>query len=434
MGRTLDQVRYKCALGAMQTVQSIDRVLPILHAGPGCSDKLSTGNGNSGYFAPRIFPCTNLSEKEIVFGGEGRLRETIENALQVIDADLYVVLTGCSSEIIGDDSAEVVNSFRLQGKPVIHASTAGFKGNNYLGYEWVLQSIFEQYLDDGKEYETEKGLVNVFASLPLHDPFWYGNLEALENLLADVGLTANIIFGYDRGLKNIGKIPCAEFSLVVNPWLGLESARLLEQKFGIPCLHYPNLPVGAFETGKFLLALSEFAGLDVEKTKKLIAERERKYYYYIERFADIFLENRIMSKRFTVVADTQYTLALTRFLVNDMGLFPQRQYAMEDVPARHQATIREYFRDMNYGIEAEISFETDGHAVHDEIRKADYMGYPLLIGSSWEKKVAEETAAHFLPISWPLNERLIINSSYVGYEGALKFLEDIYSVVLTRYT
>jgi nitrogenase molybdenum-iron protein beta chain len=434
MARTLDQARYKCALGALGTVQSIERVLPILHAGPGCADKLSTGNGNSGHFAPRIFPCTNLSEKEIVFGGEGRLQETIENALRVIDADLYVVLTGCSAEIIGDDSGEVVNTFRLQGKPVIHASTAGFKGNNYLGYEWVLQALFEQYLDEEKEYETEQGLVNVFASLPLHDPFCFGNLDALEGLLADIGLKANIIFGYDRGIKNIDQIPRAQFSLVVNPWHGLESAKLLEQKFGVPYLHYPNLPIGATETGKFLLAVSEFAKLDVEKTKRLIVEKEREYYYYIERFADIFLENRIMSRRFTIVSDAQYALALTRFLVNDMGLFPEKQYAMEDVPKRYQEAIRESFKDMNYGIQAEVSFETDGYIVHEEIQKADYMGYPLIVGSTWEKQVAAETAAHFLPISWPLNERLIINSSYVGYEGGLKFLEDIYSVVLTRFT
>jgi nitrogenase molybdenum-iron protein beta chain len=434
MARLLDKAKYKCALGALQTVQSIERALPILHAGPGCADKLSTGDGTSGYFAPRVFPCTNISEKEIVFGGEDRLGETIENALRVIDADLYVVLTGCSSEIIGDDSQEVVNRFRSKGKPVIHASTAGFKGNNYLGYEWVLQAVFEQYLDSGKSQKTENGLVNVFASLPLHDPFWYGNLRTLTQLLQELGLKPNTIFGYGRGVKSIKKIPKAQFNLVVNPWLGLSSVQLLQELFGTPYLHYPNLPVGAFETGKFLTAVAEFAGLDSQKTQKFIKEKESFYYYYIERFADIFLENRIMSKRFTVVSDTQNALALTRFLVNDMGLFPQKQYAMEDVPLQYQADIQGYFADLNYGIKAEVSFATDGYTVHKEIKEQDYLGYPLIIGSAWEKKVAKETSAHFLPISWPLNERLVINGSYVGYEGALRFLEDVYSVVLTRFT
>ncbi|MDR0671709.1 MAG: hydrogenase [Oscillospiraceae bacterium] len=434
MARTLDQVRYKCALGALQTVQAIERVLPILHAGPGCADKLTAGNGTSGHFAPRIFPCTNIAETEIVFGGEQRLREVVENALRVIDADLYVVLTGCSSEIIGDDTGEVVRGFRTADKPVIYASTAGFKGSNYQGYEWVLEALFTQYLPEEAGGETEKGLVNVFASLPFHDPFWEGNLTALEGLLADIGLTANIIFGYGRGLKHVDRIPRAQCNLVVNPWLGLSSVRLLKERFGTPYLHYPNLPVGACETSKFLRAVGAFAGLESDAVERVIAEKESRYYHYIERYADIFLENRVMAKRFTVAADTQYALALTRFLVNDMGLFPQRQYAMEDVPEAYRADIEGYFRDMNYDIEAEVSFETDGYLVQNEIRGADYHGYPLIVGSAWEKKVARDTNAHFLSIAWPLNERLIINSSYVGYEGGLKFLEDVYSVVLTRFT
>ncbi len=114
MPRILDQARYKCGLGGMQTVHAITKALPILHSGPGCADKLEGAGsaGTSGHFAPRIFPCTNISESEVVFGGERKLRETIENALRVIDADLYVVLSGCSAEIIGDDIEAVVREFR----------------------------------------------------------------------------------------------------------------------------------------------------------------------------------------------------------------------------------------------------------------------------------------------------------------------------------
>ncbi|EDK34797.1 Nifk6 [Clostridium kluyveri DSM 555] len=119
----------------MRTVHGITRAIPILHSGPGCVEKLERDFGSSGYFLSHIFPCTNISEKEVIFGGEGKIKETIENALKVIDADLYVVLTSCSSEIVGDDAEEVVRSFKNAKKPVIYASTPGFKGNNYLGHE-----------------------------------------------------------------------------------------------------------------------------------------------------------------------------------------------------------------------------------------------------------------------------------------------------------
>ena len=432
MPKLLDQPRYKCALAAMQTVQSISKALPILHSGPGCADKLQSGNyGGSGHFAPRVFPCTNLNEKDVVFGGTERLRETIANALKVINADLYVVLSSCSAEIIGDDMEEVIRSFQDAPKPVIFASTAGFKGNNFLGHEWVIQAIIEQYLQPAAG--KSKGLVNIWAGIPQHDPFWYGNLFALENLVAQLGLTPNTIFGYDRGIKNIAKIPAAEFNLLVSPWVGLTNVQLLEEKFGTPYLHLPTLPIGAFETSKFLRAVGEFAGVDKAKTEAVIAENEKKYYYFIERFADVFLETRVMAKRFAVVADAQYALAITKFLVNDVGLFPAKQYVTDNTPPELQETIRQEFKTLNYGIEAEVAFIADGYLIQQEIKETYFNGYPLIIGSSWEKKIAQQTQAHYLAVSWPVNERLVINSSYVGYEGGLTLLEDIYSVVLTRF-
>lgn len=151
MAKLLDKQRYKCALGAMQTVQAITRAIPILHSGPGCAQKLSDGTGSSGYFSPNIFPCTSINEKDVVFGGTKKLETTIENALKVIDADLYVVLTGCIPEIVGDDIGEVVSRFEDADKPVIYASTAGFKGNNYIGHEQVIDAIIDQYLEKSEE-------------------------------------------------------------------------------------------------------------------------------------------------------------------------------------------------------------------------------------------------------------------------------------------
>lgn len=431
MAKMLDQPRYKCAMAAMQTVQAITRALPILHSGPGCAEKLSGTAGCSGYFSSHIFPCSNISEKEVIFGGEEKLRDIIANSLKVVDADLYVVLTGCTQELVGDDVANIVRSFKGAPKPVIFASTAGFKGNNYQGHDWVLSAIFDQYLKPtGKK---EKGLVNIWASPPQQDPFWLSNLRELEKLVSAMGLTPNTIFGHNRGLKNIDRIPSAEFNLLVSPWVGLESVKFLKEKFGTPYLHYPVLPIGAFETTKFLRAVGELAGVQKSAVDKIVGEREAEYYYYIERYADIFLETRVMSKRFSVISDAQYALAITKFLVNDVGLFPAKQYVTDGTPEEFRPALTRAFADLNYGIKAEVSFSSDGYQIHEEIKKADYFGYPLILGSSWEKKLARDTKAHYLAISWPNFERLIINSSYVGYGGGLKLLEDIYSVVLTRF-
>ncbi|RKM58348.1 hydrogenase [Butyrivibrio sp. X503] len=431
MAKLLDKQRYKCALGAMQTVQAIERAIPILHSGPGCAQKLSDGNGSSGYFSPNIFPCTSINEKDVVFGGVKKLHSTIDNALKVIDADMYVVLTGCIPEIVGDDSGEVVSEFADADKPVIYAPTAGFKGNNYKGHEQIIDAIIDQYIK--KTDKKEKGLVNIWADVPYQDLYWLGNLRALEKLLKEIGLTPNTIFGYQRGIKNVDKIASAEFNLLVSPWVSLKNVKKLEKKLGTPYLHYNTLPIGAFETSKFLREVGKFAGVDEKLVEDVITEHENYYYYLIERFADLFLENRVINKQFSVVADAQYALGITKFLTNDLGLVPAKQFITDDTPKEYREAITEEFKKLNYGLEAEVVFETDGYKIHEEIKNHDYHGYPLVLGGYYDKEVTEDLKGNFLNISWPVKDKIVLNDAIVGYEGGIRLIEDIYTVASQRF-
>ncbi|MBQ9589481.1 MAG: hydrogenase [Butyrivibrio sp.] len=431
MAKLLDKQRYKCALAAMQTVQAIDRAIPVLHSGPGCAQKLSDGTGSSGYFSPNIFPCTSINEKDVVFGGVKKLHSTIDNALKVIDADLYVVLTGCIPEIVGDDSGEVVSEFADAEKPVIYAPTAGFKGNNYKGHEQVIDAITDQFLE--KAEARRKGFVNIWADVPYQDLYWLGNIRELENLLKEIGLTPNTIFGYGRGIENIKNIPYAEFNLLVSPWVSLKNVKKMEKKLGIPYLHYKTLPVGAFETSKFLREVGKFAKLDESKVEEVITQHEKYYYYLIERYADLFLENRVINKQFSVVADAQYALGITKFLTNDLGLVPAKQFIVDDTPKEYREDIAAEFKNLNYGLEAEAVFETDSYKIHEAIKEHDYHGYPLVLGGYYDKEITEDLKGNFLNISWPVRDKVVFDDFIVGYTGGIRLIEDIYTVASQRF-
>ena len=431
MAKLLDKQRYKCALAAMQTVQAIDRAIPVLHSGPGCAQKLSDGTGSSGYFSPNIFPCTSINERDVVFGGTKKLESTIDNALKVIDADLYVVLTGCIPEITGDDCSEVVSRFSGAPKPVIFASTAGFKGNNYVGHEQVIDAISEQYLEPTDE--RVPGLVNVWADVPYQDLFWLGNTREIERLLRSIGLVPNTIFGFAHGIENIRLIPKAQFNLLVSPWVMLGCVKKMQRRFGTPYLHVPTLPIGATETSKFLRTVGSFAGVASDVVERAVSEGEAYYYYLIERYADLFLENRVINKEFSVVADAQYALSLTKFLVNDLGLFPATQFVTDDTPDRHRKLIADEFAALNYGIRADVRFETDSYKIHQVIRETDYHGYPLILGSYYEKEICESLKGNYINIAWPVQDKVVLDEHYAGYTGGIKLIEDIYSVAVQRF-
>lgn len=433
MAKILDEPRYVCALGGSQSVQAIHRAIPVFHSGPGCAARVSGDASGTGYLATNTFPCSNIGETEVIFGGEGKLQEVIENSLKVMDGDLFVVLSGCTTEIVGDDIEQVVSKFQHAEKPVIYVNTPGFMGTNFEGHEWVVDAIIKQYLTKLPKDEKIKGLVNIWGPVPSHDPYWLGDFRELETLVRELGLTPNIIFGEYRGMENLNKVPLAEFNLLVSPWVGLSNVKLLEETFGTPFLHYPTLPVGAHESSAFLRAVASFAGLDFKLVEALIAKHEQEYYYYIERSVSVFFENRTASKMFSTVTTAYSALAIAKFLINDFGLMPNKQYLTENVPLAHQERIAGYFKDFNYGIEAEIVFSTDGYLIHRQIEEEYYAGPPLIVGSTFEKSLVRKLDGNFLCISTPFQQKVVLHSSYAGYHGGLKFLEDLYTGVYQTY-
>jgi nitrogenase molybdenum-iron protein beta chain len=433
MAKILDEPRYVCALGGSQTVQAIHRAVPVFHSGPGCASRVCGNGSGTGYLATNTFPCSNIGETEVVFGGEGKLRDVIANSLKVIDGDLFVVLSGCTTEIVGDDLEQVVSEFQNVEKPVISVSTPGFKGTNYEGHEWVVDAIIKQYLARLPKGNKIKGLVNIWGPVPSHDPYWLGDFRELENLVRELGLTPNIIFGEHRGIENLNKVPLAEFNLLVSPWVGLSNVQLLEQLFGTPYLHYPTLPIGAHESSAFLRAVAEFAQLDPKPVEAIIAKHEEEYYYYIERSVSIFFENRTASKMFSTVTTASRALAVAKFLINDFGLMPNKQYITENVPPEHHERIVGYFKNFNYDIEAEVVFSTDGYLIHQQIEEEYYAGPPLIVGSIFEKQIVKKLSGNFVCVSTPFQQKVVLHSSYAGYHGGLKFLEDLYTGVYQTY-
>ncbi len=437
MSNYIEQPRYSCALGAQQTVIAIKRAVPIVHAGPGCSVKIGDliGQGE-GYAGGSTIPCTNSSESEIVFGGENRLKEVIAGSFQVIDADLYVVLTGCTSDIVGDDVGQVVRNFQAEGKPIVYVETGGFKSNNYVSHDTVLKAIVEQYVDShATDRETVPGLVNLFATIPYQDPYWNGNLRELKRVLEGIGLRVNTLFGADsEGVAEWLAIPKAQFNLVVSAWPGLETVKDLEQRYGTPYLQFPYLPVGGVETTRFLETVAAFAGLEPQKTEGFIKREEAIFYSHLERTADFMLEFRYGIPRiFHTLLDATYAVGISKYLLNELGILPGKLYIVDNTPESYQEAIRQQFLKISETRSAEVVFETDGGQIQEELRKHPSGKRALLLGSVWERDLAKEINADLLPLSVPISHRLILNCGYAGYNGGLRVIEDLYDRVLDTY-
>lgn len=245
----------------------------------------------------------------------------------------------------------------------------------------------------------------------------------------------NILFGNSsKGLEEWTNIPNAEFNLVISPWVGLDTAKLLQNKYGTPFLHYPVLPMGAVETSKFLKKVASFANIKEEVIDSVINEEEERFYDYIQGAVDFLTEFRsTFPNKFYTIADSTYSLGISKFLVNELGLTPNVQYVVEEPDAKYLGIIEKEFKNISEDSEAEVIFENDGGKIHKEIKERYHKAKgTLILGSSWEKDLAREINGVLLYVSLPISHKVVLNKTYVGYNGGLNLTEDIYSKVVDK--
>ncbi|SEL03858.1 nitrogenase molybdenum-iron protein beta chain [Butyrivibrio sp. ob235] len=441
MEQSLEKQCVGCAISSYYTVLSIEKFLPIMHAGSGCirngGPLMGAQNGSQQGvgFSEGLMPSSNLVDVDIVFGGEKKLKKVIDKSLEYYDADAYVVLAGCVAAIIGDDLEEIERSYEDAEKPVLVTEVAGFKGNNIFGHEQVVKKIIDSLCVKSDKINPKQ--VNVWGIIPYYDPFWAGTYDAIEKMLTELGFEPNIIYGKGRGIKNIRKIPEAAFNLVLSPWWELNIAKHLKTKFGTPIFHYPVLPIGPTETTKFLRALKEYANLDESLIEDYIKKNEDKYYYYIEKGISLLCDAKVLPKRFLTIANSTYALSSAKYLINDLGLIPEKQYLSDDVPAKYQQLIIDEYQNFDGGITAEVEFQADVGKALDDVRKLreehERVNPPVLFGSLWNDVEARRWKTDSIHISAPVGNVVILNKTYFGYSGGLTFFEDYYSVIAKRF-
>lgn len=426
MSQIMENPKGGCVLAGINSVLgAIDRVCPIYHSGPGCcmqttaADQGQSGHKSSCFVSSVSLPSTNMLEREVVFGGTDKLRTTIQGAIDIIDADAYFVLTGCTAGIIGDDIESVTGEFSEKGYPVYPIDTPGFAGDSNLGYEIIWNTLIDKVIEDN--VEKDEKLVNIFGIVPYHDPFWSGALEEVDRILSRLGLKVNTFFTKHQGIDTIRKCSGAALNIIINPWLFKGPAKKFEEKFKVPSIRIPGLFIGATDTTKFVRTVAEKLGLDKTLVEKVIKEEEDYVYSYLAQAIGV-----VSWKRFAVVADANNAVGITRYLANDYSFTPVLVIVSEPIfrPEDKERIITE-INELEYAVPPKVLFLTDQFEINEAIRNEENE-ITLLLGSSNEREIALEKEIQFILAAFPMNERLIFNRTYAGYRGSLTFTEDIY--------
>jgi nitrogenase molybdenum-iron protein beta chain len=376
-----------------------------------------------------MISTTNIAENNVVFGGEDRLEEQIENTLFALDGDLYVVITGCQVEIIGDDSKAVAR--RFADRNVIGINTPGFLGNTLKGYDAVMNALVEHIIEPSKVKDNQA--VNIFGVVPGHDVFYRGNLDEIKRLLSLIGVRTNTFFGTGNSVSEIRNYGSAALSVVLSPKTGVEPAAKLQQLNDTPYI-LSEIPIGPTGTAQFLRQIGKELNIDSALIESVIESETRYYYNFFAGIVDTYSDLDFQRYAITV-ADSYYAHALTRFVANDLGWIPHLTSINDIQEEDEQAEYLKRFDDISSEVKPVVVFEQNAGQIIKHVRNSwalnhnekyyDALSPAYVIGTGIESGLAEKLGASLLQVAFPVTNRVVMNKGIAGFRGGLTLVEDL---------
>ena len=124
---------------------------------------------------------------------------------------------------------------------------------------------------------------------------------------------------------------------------------------------------------------------------------------------------------------------MAKFLLHETGVVPKEVFATDNVPEKYREDILKDLQSTSSKREIPLYFEADAGKAQELIRKTEHKGKGLILGSGWDKKLANEKDMEFLSVAVPSPVRLVLTTNYAGFSGGLRLIEDIYGKALDGY-
>ena len=184
--------------GALSVVSRIRGAVPLIHGPVGCAfqRKISAFRPYSLFYD---LPCTDLRDQNVVFGGEEALKEGLIETYQKYRPELIVIITTCTSDLIGDNIPGVIREVQASGAvgcKIIYSSGDSVGKAKRVGAQDVFLAIVDQLLGDLEVPERPAApLVNL---IPYSDDRAGMKTDEMVTVLEQMGIGLNRIY-FDHG-------------------------------------------------------------------------------------------------------------------------------------------------------------------------------------------------------------------------------------------
>ena len=266
--------------GARVVLNPITDAFHIVHGPIGCASYTwdIRGSLSSGSELYRNSFSTDLSEKDIVFGGEKKLAAAIDEVVEKHHPKVIFIYATCIVGVIGDDIEAVCRlAERKYGVRVIPVKSPGFSGNKSHGYKMACNAILS-LLEPHRGIPKAEG-VNILGDFNLAGEMWL-----IKNYLREIGIPVVSTITGDASHDNLIKAPSARLNIVQCAGSMTYLAKKMEQEMGIPFVKISFF--GVEDTTQSLIRIAEAIGNDenIRRAKSFTQVQTEKLKSFSERY------------------------------------------------------------------------------------------------------------------------------------------------------
>lgn len=247
--------------GARVVLMPITDAVHLVHGPAGCASCTwdIRGSRTSGEDLYKTGFSTNLLEKDIVFGGEKKLLDTIIEINNLYQPAAIFVYSTCVVGLIGDDlncvcrKAENITKCR-----VIPVQSEGFRSfNKSLGHQLACDALLNNVIGTGRMEDKLAREISSQPTLNIVGEFNVaGDLWAIKPLIERMGIKVLSVITGDSCVEEIARAHYADLNIVQCQKSSNYLARQMEENYNIPFLKVNFF--GIEDTAQSLRAISEF--------------------------------------------------------------------------------------------------------------------------------------------------------------------------------
>ncbi len=406
-----------CALeGVAGIIAGIRDVGIVIHSPQGCASTVNAAyDRHEMDMTMRKIGCTRLFESDIIMGATDKLKKIIRQSEEAFGLKVMFVVGTCSADIIGEDIEAVCRELQPEMKAkLIPVIAGGFRGNLYAGMDLGLEALLP--LIQKSAVRVTK-TVNLIAPQASSNPGWQSDWKWVRELLQELGIEVMASFTHDAELGELERAGRAQANILLSHEAGYGFARQMEKIHGLPLiLSELPLPVGLANTGKWIRALGEY--FDKRKEAEAVIARGEEYVTGILRRRGLMMIPRYRNCRVALSADMTLGLGMLRMIFEELEMIPEL-LIFKSSSAQGGKILEAELADL--GISPQIVLDADGYQIKQALKEAEV---DLVIGSAWEKYIAEELDIKVsFDVFSPSNRVLYLNEPYLGYEGMLYLLQ-----------